>query len=295
MLAVSIERDAIRIGERFRITFQRTLRIPHDGRAYALPPGLGRLPILPVADYADRVPALWREQGGAFIPMRQSEALWLGFHAAAWKPNAVKIAVGGVNALTGRHDDSCLQADPQDYLVCPNQPWIDGIHTGDGSIRQFVPLPLRLSRSAAAAIAGAEPVECLQITVFEPNPGRFPDEPPIRSDRRRVATAVPRPDPVTTGLGAGAIMSQKIYPDSYGVDTWEQANQGRVLVHIVNSDEFCAITGREAPITPIDASTYTRYGLPWLDVYDESTRDSWPCDTFTAGISSRVRAEIFAC
>ena len=46
MLAVRIENDSIRVGDRFAVSFQRTLRIPDDGRLYPLPPGLGRFPIL---------------------------------------------------------------------------------------------------------------------------------------------------------------------------------------------------------------------------------------------------------
>lgn len=41
MLDVIIEEYAIRIGQRFAVSFHRTLRIPDDGRTYPLPPGLG--------------------------------------------------------------------------------------------------------------------------------------------------------------------------------------------------------------------------------------------------------------
>lgn len=47
MLAVIIEEYAIRIGQRFAVSFHRTLRIPDDGRTYPLPPGLGMFPLFP--------------------------------------------------------------------------------------------------------------------------------------------------------------------------------------------------------------------------------------------------------
>lgn len=281
MLDVIIEKDAIRIGDRFAITFQRTLRIPDDGRAYPLPPGLGRFPILPVAEYADRVPPLWRDRGGVFIPMYQREALWLGFHAAAWKPSAVKIAVGGINVISGQQDDAVLHAEPQDYVVCPDQPWIDGIHNGEGSIRQFVAMALGSGYTVEAAITGTEQVGGLQITVFDPRPGRFPDEPPIRSDRGPARTAMPKSGATAMGLGAGGTMKQRIYPDAYGIETWDQGNQGRILVHIVNSAEFFKITGQKPPPTPIHAGTYTRYGLPWFELYDEAKGDVRPSERLT--------------
>ncbi len=38
------------------ISFQRTLRIPDDGKDYPLPPGLDRFPLRHLDDYARRVP-----------------------------------------------------------------------------------------------------------------------------------------------------------------------------------------------------------------------------------------------
>jgi len=59
------------------IDFQRTLRIPDDNREYPLPPGLGRFPVEHVDDFADKLPGTWQAHGGVFIPMYQSEALWI--------------------------------------------------------------------------------------------------------------------------------------------------------------------------------------------------------------------------
>ena len=279
MLNVTIDKEMIRIGERFAVTFQRTLRIPDDGRAYPLPPGLGRFPVLKVEDYLDLVPPLWREHGGAFIPMYQREALWLGFHAAPWKPNAVKIAVGRVNAISGEPDDKALHADHQDYVVCPEQPWLDGVHTGQGLIRQFVAMPLGLGYTIEASMTGAETFGGIQITVYEPKPGKFPEKPPVKPDTGPIRTAMPKPGGIASmGLGAGGEMKQKIYPDPYGIETWDQDNYGRIFIHIINSAEFFAIAGFDPPPTPIDAKTYTEYGLPWFDLYDETKGDVPPSE-----------------
>lgn len=279
MLNVTIDKEMIRIGERFAVTFQRTLRIPDDGRAYPLPPGLGRFPVLKVEDYLDHVPPLWRESGGAFIPMYQREALWLGFHAAPWKPNAVKIAVGRVNAISGEPDDKALHADHQDYIVCPGQPWLDGVHTGHGLVRQFVAMPLGLGYTVEASMTGAETFGGIQITVYEPKPGKFPERPPIKLDTGAVRAVMPKPGGITSmGLGAGGTMKQKIYPDPYDIETWDQDNYGRIFIHIINSAEFFKITGLDPPPTPIDAKTYTEYGLPWFDLYDETKGDIPPSE-----------------
>jgi hypothetical protein len=75
------------------------------------------------------------------------------------------------------------------------------------------------------------------------------------------------------GLGAGGMMQQKIYPDPYGIDTWDPDNYQRVFVHILNSAQFSALTGLAPPPTPIDAQAYTDHGLPWFALYDESAGD----------------------
>jgi hypothetical protein len=274
MLAVLLTADAVRIGERFAVTFQRTLRIPDDGHDYPLPPGLGRLPVLSVADYP-RVPAEWRSRGGAFIPMYQREALWLGFHGAHWKPNAVKIAVGGFNVVSGKPDEPRLCGDPQDYLVCPTQPWLDGINSAAGAVRQFVAMPLGAGYSVEASLAGTETSGGIQITVFEPQQGRFPDQPPPVRDGGPVQKPAKNAN-TAMGIGAGGVVRQKIYPDPYGIDAWDQGNYGRAFVHIVNSAQFAGITGAAPPPTPIDARTYAKHGLPWFELYDEGARDLAP-------------------
>ncbi len=283
MLDVTIEGHQIRVGERFALAFYRTLRIPDDGKTYPLPPGLGRFPLLRVAEYRDQVPRDWLAEGGAFIPMYQREALWLGFSAAEWKPNAVKIAVGGVNAISGEPDKNRRLQAPQDYIVCPDQIWLDGINAGHGTIRQFVAMPLGYDYTVEASVTGTEETGGIQVTVFEPKAGRFPDGPPPRSETGPVRFAAPAMDTTfqPMGLGAGGEMRQKIYPDPHGLDVWDQDSYGRVVVHIVNSAHFLAITGIAPPPTPVDAKAYTQHGLPWFDLYDETKGDVPPSEKLT--------------
>ena len=289
MLAAVVESHAVRVGARFSASFQRTLRIPDDGQVYPLPPGLGAFPLFEVKDDAAHRAALPAARpGDAFLPMYQREALWVGFGAAPWKPNAVRVAVGRVNALTGRpeaDDDGSggggdprpLRADPQNYLVCPDQPWLDGINVGAGVIRQFVAMPLGQGYSVEAAVTGEERFGGIRLTVYEPKPGRFPDHPPpAPAGPRRMGAPSPAPGAgakaagAAMGLGAGGTMKQKIYPDRYGIDTWDAGHFGRVTVHIVNSEQFRQLTGSDPPPSPVSAKTYTDHGLPWFELYDDA-------------------------
>lgn len=282
MFTVTAKDNRLHFGDGVALSFMRTLRIPDDGKDYPLPPGLGTFPVLKVADYADRLPEDWRKHGGVFIPMYQREAMWISFHSRYWKPNAVKIAVGKVNAVSGKAWDQALQQAEKDYLVCPPQPWLDGINAGKDTIRQFVAMPLGMGYTVEAQVTGKEEYGGVQVIAYEPKPGKFPDEPPQRDyDGRGVmfAAAAAAPAPMmkkagaVMGLGAGGKMKQKIYPDPHGIDTWDQDNYGRVYVHIVNSMMFREITGNEPPSTPVTAKTYAQYKLPWFDLYDDHMSD----------------------
>lgn len=279
MLAVKVNNNQLSFGDGFSLNFQRTLRIPDDGKTYPLPPGLGTFPIRKVGDYQDRVPASWAEHGGVFIPMYQREALWIRFNARHWKPNVAKIAIGKVNAISGKVWQQDLQKDENDYVVCPPQPWLDGINAGKDMIRQFVAMPLGMGYTVEAQVTGKEEFGGIQIIVYEPKPGKFPDQPPTVDMLEQRMYAMPAPAPRMAkaggemGLGAGGKMKQKIYPDSHGIDTWDAENFGRVYVHIVNSMMYREITGQEPPATPVTAHTYAQHGYPWFDLYDDHLGD----------------------
>ncbi|UCD82430.1 MAG: hypothetical protein JSW26_13685 [Desulfobacterales bacterium] len=281
MLEMVIENHAIRFGPRCAVSFQRTLRIPDDGRTYPLPPGLGAFRIHRVDDYKDNLPQEWQKEGSAFITMYQREALWIGFRGAAWKPNAVKIEIGGINAVSGRKFKEGLSNEPQDYVVIPDQPWLDGINTGPGKVRQFVAMALGLGYTVEAALSGEEKHGGMRITVYEPRPGRFPDTPPLEPAAGPQKLAMPfakKASEPGMGLGAGGAMKQKIYPDAHGIDVWDQTNYGSLTVHILNSDQYRMVTGEDPPPTPIDAATYSQHNLPWFELYDEEKQDVAPSE-----------------
>lgn len=286
-LEVTLENGNVRFGENFTLSFQRTLRIPDDGKTYPLPPGLGAFPICRISDYEDRVPSEWNRHGGIFIPMFQREALWINFDGADWRPNAVKIAAGKINAVTGKSWNQSICSEEQDYMVCPPQEWIDGFKTGTGIVRQFVAMPLGRGYTVEEQLSDSDDIGGIQVIVFDPKPGIFPDEEPGPVALRSVAdtsmfSIMPENPPLfmkalepeqEMGLAAGGKIKQKIYPDKHGAATWDEANYGRLFVHIVNSKMFEAITGLQTPTTPVSAESYARHGLPWFEIYDEHLAD----------------------
>lgn len=208
--------------------------------------------------------------------MYQREAMWLNFQAAYWRPNALKVGVGKVDAITGKNFDKQLDGKEQNYLVCPTQPWLDGINAGNGFIRQFVAMPLGKGYTVEGQVTGKEEFGGLQLIVFEPKPGKFPDKPPVIT-RVYEDSAVPMVESAKEeessggemGLAAGGKMEQKIYPDPHGVTTWDENNYVEINIHIVNSEMYQQITGEAPPESPVTAKTYTDNGYPWFALYDE--------------------------
>lgn len=249
------------------VEFQRTLRLPDDNRSYALPPGLGRFPVRHVDDYAEKLPQPWLKRGGVLMPMYQSEAMWISFSGGY--PMAIKVAAGKVCALTGESWSERFTAEPQNYLVTPDQPWLDGFNVGEGLVRQFVAMPLGAGFTAEEQVTGEAEHGGLQFMVC-----------PMKADeyRKRFEQAsdtsmlhAPMIDaayaPPDMGLAPGGLMRQEIYEDEYGLDVWDFAAGSRCFVHILNSVKFLDVTGDLPPGKPTSARDYTRAGLPWFDYY----------------------------
>ena len=259
-----------------RVEFQRTLRIPDDGKDYPLPPGLGGFPLRHVDDFAARIPDSWIERGGVMLPMYQSEAMWLNFDAhydaerSVRYPFAVKISTGKINAISGGSLRNGLHRKPQDYVVVPEQPWLDGYCVEKGVIRQFVAMPLGAGYTAEEQITGKAEYGGLQIMAFpmrrEVFEKRFPKHP--RGRQSTLVCSVCATDQ-GMGLAPGGRMKQEIYDDPYKLSDWDRDRSSRCFVHIANSLVWRQITGDNPPTVPPTAEEYNRAGLPWFLWYDD--------------------------
>ena len=258
-----------------RVNFQRTLRIPDDNREYPLPPGLGRFPLERVEDHPSRLPAAWTERGGVLLPMYQAEALWINFPSGVRSrtevayPFAVKIAAGKINAVTGEEWSDDLVKKPQDYLVVPDQPWLDGFCVQKGLVRQFVAMPLGQGYTAEEQISGVAEHGGLQIIVYPMKRDRYEEllrEQDVYYMNEGVCFSE---QPAAMGLAPGGLMRQDVYQDEYGYDAWEMSMPSRCFVHILNSAQWTTATGKPVPGQPPSAADYTEAGLPWFEYYDD--------------------------
>jgi len=234
------------------VSFQRTLRIPDDGRPYPLPPGLGTFPIRHVDDYSRMVPSSWIEHGGVMLPMYQSEALWINFKSSyipkrGAYPFVIRVLTGKIDAISGEEYAPGFRRHPQNYVVAPDQPWIDGYSVGTGLVRQFVAMPLGEGYTAEEQITGLGEHGGVQILVS-----------PMKSLENS-----------EMGLAPGGKIKQQIFADQYKLEDWDEEQTGRCFVHIANSKSWRQITASAPPTKPFTAKAYTKAGLPWFDYYDD--------------------------
>ncbi|MFF7764977.1 hypothetical protein ACFZC7_00525 [Streptomyces massasporeus] len=186
---VRIDGNTLRLPGGVAVRFIRTLRLPETG-THPLPPGLGEFPVRRVADYADRVPEAWRARGGVMLPVYLREAMWLSF-AGTSEPAALQVGVGKVCAVSGRPWSDRPARGPQNYVVLPRQPWLDGINSGTGTVRQFVAVPLGLGATVEGQVTGEEVWGGVQLQSFALNDralARWREE-----ERRRQVPPAPAP------------------------------------------------------------------------------------------------------
>jgi hypothetical protein len=281
-----------RIGEDavFSLDFQRTLRIPDTERTYYLPPGLGAFPLRHVEDYPT-LPATAVSRGGVILPMWQAEAMWLSFgHGYGAFPVAIKVAAGKINAVTGEAWRSGLHRDPQDYMVSPGQPWLDGFAIERGVIRQFVAMPLGEGYTVEEQLTGAAEWGGLQIEVIPLKAAVWQARRRV-PDGRLVCFSMSSEGNAATemGLAAGGRMRQAIYPDMFDLEDWDAGAAERVFVTLVHAKDWKAITAEAAPTSPPTAQEYSAAGLPWFDYYGRD-QAALPGSAKLAGVTS-VAAE----
>jgi len=214
------------------------------------------------------------------LPMYQSEAMWIAFSASY--PFAVKVAAGKINAVTGDDWTDEFQKKPQDYVVSPGQPWLDGFCVEKGIIRQFVAMPLGAGYSAEEQITGKAEHGGIQFIVSPIRKEIYEKSFAPREASRGMSLGgvfselLDKPAGIMEslredmGLAPGGRMRQEIFDDPHKFADWDFSHKSRCFVHLSNSLTWRAVTGADPPTTPFTAKEYTDAGLPWFDYYDDS-------------------------
>lgn len=269
----------------------------------------------------------------------EREAMWINFKAK--NRFIIKVYAGGINAVSGepaaetmatnfaraqalRKGDKSLQ----DYMVVPEQYWLDGISVEPGKVRQFVAMPFGSGFSVEAQITGREAVGGIQFEVtptkafctkqtgkmclFVTTPDRktitirCEGEETIGGVKSKIEakTAIPKHEQrlvygskqlgdnrvlcdekitedatlhlslrlrggssgvPTMSIAAGGHIDQCVQEDDHDRNIWAPGSTISFSVHILNSQFFQTIMGKEPPPTPITMKDYLKMGLPFFN------------------------------
>ena len=284
------------------IKFQRTARLPDDGRPYPLPLGAGQLPLRSVDDFPETAPAAWMKKGGVLMPLAQSEALWVWFSSRY--RFAVKIGAGKINALSGEPWSSDLRREPQNYVVAPGPPWGDN----DEVLRCLVAMPLATGFPREESLIGKADTGGFQFQVvpmcaesYYRDEGAFLLPQTVQqffsnlifvlmisgelaeihrrhepSEPDRLAEDSMEPAPEVTAR-------QEIDEDEYEFAEWDQTQTIRCVVHPCDSAVWRLITGTHPPHPPLTAKDYEEAGIPWFDDYRDEGKPLMENSSIIAG------------
>ncbi|KAH6988466.1 hypothetical protein EDB80DRAFT_690042 [Ilyonectria destructans] len=153
------------------IDFNRTLRLPEGIDIHHHPSGLGIIPVYNTAAIQKKLMESRNQslvdmakKGGIFFPLYQREAMFITFNAVN-DIFALRLFVGGVNALSGVLWNSQRPQNKQDYILVPPQVRIDGVSVGDDVVKQFIAMPLGSGYSVEKQVTGKETTGGLQIEI----------------------------------------------------------------------------------------------------------------------------------
>ncbi|KAH8734509.1 hypothetical protein BGZ61DRAFT_503188 [Ilyonectria robusta] len=136
-----LTQDHVLLGD-LDISFRRTVRVPDDQQLSQLPPNIGKFPLFP-------------SQG-----LCRQDAPRNGVNAISGEP-VVENA-----ATTLRRRQKLSQNKPiQDYVVVPDQKWLDGIANSTGQVRQFVAMSMGSGHSIEAQVTGQDVVGGIQVEI----------------------------------------------------------------------------------------------------------------------------------
>jgi hypothetical protein len=161
------------------------------------------------------------------------------------RPHALKLGDDSIDVVSGRRfDPDTLTADPQNYLVIPDQPWLDG------SSRATASCASSWRRRSGRGHRGV----AITLSLFRRGPDACLVLHTPRSETieraGEILDRVDREPPL--GLDANGRVRQRIYADEWRDRTsGTRSRSGRPYRPLVDAVAFEAVTGIAAP-PPVD-------------------------------------------
>jgi hypothetical protein len=265
---------------RLALAFARSVRHARVDWMTPPPAHLGYFPLRRTDEFYDRVSGGWPGGAGVLIPMYRAEAMRLVFSSRY--SFAVKVAVGGTNAINGQPWSPGLPRVPQGYVVVPEQPNLDGWHTESGGMEQF--LPGWTGESAGRKEAGLEPeaaglrievVPCAAEAYFEKllAPQLVHSFEDLLRELISGGSVFSSVIPGRPAKGVVAALKsrpcQGLCADSWAAEAWDLPRAASTRVHLCDSDQWHRITGERLPGLPFTAAYHGSLGLPRMDYRED--------------------------
>jgi hypothetical protein len=242
----------IHLDAKIGVVFNRTFRIPNDGKTYPLPYEFGRLPINQI-DISKKQ----TKHKSIILPMWQSEAMriqlisnYSHLHRYIY-PFAVRVSIGE-SELIGKPWSKTL--DENNCFITPEQPWTYGYKTENGVLQQFTAGPLEIN-ATAEEIADEVGSEKIQFEVFPMRRDKF--------ERRFPAGRYPE-EKYLEDRYPKRLFTKHVYDEK----CWATENDG-CFIYMLNSIMWRTITKQQMPTMPFTASDYEQMKCPWYERYRE--------------------------
>ncbi|KAK2770577.1 hypothetical protein FQN53_005434 [Emmonsiellopsis sp. PD_33] len=148
--------DAIALnGGNLQVSFHRTIRVPAIDTPFHLPPYLGRFPLYSVRQFDQRLPEhITKRPCGYYVSP-------LTGNSPSESALVASMLYRGWLQITGPQHP----VEKQDYIVTPDQLWIDGFATAPNTARQFVAATSENGYSVEAQLTSEEIVGGFQFQV----------------------------------------------------------------------------------------------------------------------------------
>lgn len=284
----------------FTVTLEKTIRVRNDGKTHDLPPSRGQF-------------SFYMHGTERLVPIGHEEALWFSFSMNTGV-FAVKILTGGINAITGEKETSQdrtvlrnngAQGFGQNYMIIPGQPWLDGFKKHQGTVSQFIAVPLGKGRSVEEKLeqtkSGSIQIMVIPLKkeiqeqeimartlkyqdvdeivgIMRNNVQKVLERDSILGDLEDKSEHLhrfekkscklgksPKKNLAKMGLGAGGSIAQEIIRSHRSVDDFDPAQAQYIELSLVDAKQWSQLTKLPIPPRAPTEKEYTDAGGLWFD------------------------------
>jgi len=155
--------------------------------------------------------------------------MWIGLGASTAGSTAIRVRLDGLDAITGEPWQPRLAESPQNYVVWPAQPWIEGIYR-DGRLHSG------FSVESAPSLR-------LELSVYGPRSRRDARVESVRARERPLVLHE------LDGLTGERSLAGLVMPDRAGL-RWRTRPTATVTVYVAAPSTYRDVTGSE-PLGPV--------------------------------------------